>query len=64
MLMLSFQVNRLSSLIHARNTKVYKFANFEGLYFPYFTWFRNKLCNITNSKTLFLAVVIDFVVLT
>ena len=39
-----------------------KFANFALLYFPHFTTFRDKPCNFTNFKMLFLAVVVDFVV--
>ena len=38
-----------------------KFANFAGLYFPYFTTFATKLCHSTNFNILFLAVVKDFV---
>jgi hypothetical protein len=49
----------------ARNTEVNtKFANFEGLYFPHFTtFFAAKLYNFTNFNMLFLAVVMDFVLL-
>ena len=38
-----------------------KFANFTGLYFPYFTIFRHQTFHSTSFKILFLAVVKDFV---
>jgi hypothetical protein len=37
-----------------------KFANFAGLYFPHFV---TELCKFTNFNMLFLAVVMDFVLL-
>ena len=40
--------------------KYTKFAKFVGLYFPHFA---TKLCNFTNFKLLFLAIVMDFVLL-
>ena len=40
-----------------------KFSNFTRLYFPHFKHFAAKLCNFTNFTMLFLAVVMDFVLL-
>ena len=31
-----------AKMVPARNTNTYKFANFAGLYFPYFTTFRHQ----------------------
>jgi hypothetical protein len=48
----------------ARNKKLQtKFTNFVGLYFSHFTKFRNQLFDFTNFNMLFLAVVMDFVLL-
>ena len=52
-------------LLHAIQ-KYTKFSKFEVLYFPHFSLqhFATKLCNFTNFRMLFLAVVMDFVLLT
>ena len=44
----------------ARNTNIYKIANFTGLYFLHLA---TNLYSFTHSKTLFLVVVLDFVLL-
>ena len=43
--------------ISARNTKVYKIREMQGYIFRILRHFATKLCNFTNVKMLFLAVV-------
>jgi hypothetical protein len=46
------------------NTNEYKICKFrKAIYFPHFTTFRNQTCNFTNFNMLFLAVVMDCVLL-
>ena len=40
-----------------------KLANFAKLFFLYFITFANQLCNFTDFKMLFRAMVVDFVLL-
>ncbi len=49
--------------ISARNTLYTKFAKFAGLNFRHFKHFVTKLCNFTSFKMLFLAIMMDFVLL-
>ena len=52
--------NEVTNLVrHSTNTKVYKFTNFAGLYFPYFAPFRTQTLHFTNFGMSFHAIVMN-----